>query len=203
MQEVYEYLTRRGLTPGKVAARVFRWQPRTFYKFLMEVDQLVHDSWEPKRTQFSFVANSQLSGGIHPCGAPECRIKHVDRLARFAVLYGDQVSIQNPIHETGYYAANDFDWGRMFLTASVLALWHVRPLVDAGLVAITNPELAFCEQHLPELVRSGALKKIEGELRRQYMTQTTIRLADQTSRELDTRGDAYSIEGPTSLFEHG
>jgi len=195
MQAVFEYLARRGLTPQNAANRIGRWQPRTFYKFLIDVDTIVRESWSPISSPFSFVANSQLSGGVHPCGSPMCRMRRADRLARFAVLYGDQVTIQNPVHEIGYFARNDFDWGRSLLVGSLFVLWHLKPVIDAGLVAITNPATRFCEQHMPDLVRSGKLKQIESELRRQFAAHAKI--------EPDSVPDAYSIDAPEYLLEHG
>jgi hypothetical protein len=192
MHAVFEYLARRDITPKNVAARVFRWHPRTVIKLISDVEELVHKSWSATRSPFSFVANSQLSGGIHPCGAAECRLKRVDRLGRFAVLYADQVTIQNPVAQVA--TISDWDWARGTLVGSLYVLWYLKPLIDAGLVVVTNPATAFCEEHLPTIVKSGTLKKIEGELRRQYGEQLTVH-AEQP------RG-SYSATGPESLLEH-
>jgi len=81
------------------------------------------------------------------------------------------------------------------LVGALYVLWYLKPLSDAGLVAITNPATAFCEKHLPDLVRSGALKKIESALRREYAAHATI--------EPDKTRDAYSISAPANLLEHG
>jgi len=119
-------------------------------------------------------------------------MRHADRLGRFAALYGDQVTIQNPLMMRGL--ADSLSWNRIIMLGSLGVLWHLKPLIDAGLVAVRNPALVFCEKHLPALVTSGTLEQIGEELERQYSAQLTFTPAEP-------RG-AYSLSGPESLLEH-
>ena len=73
-------------------------------------------------------------------------------------------------------------WSRATLVASLYVLWYLKPLIDAGLVGVPNPATAFCEEHLPTIVKSGTLKKIGAELRRQYAEQLEIRADERTCR---------------------
>ncbi len=93
MDGLFEYLTRRGLTPKNVVARMGRWAPRTVIKDVTDVEEIVSESWSPTQSPFSFVANSQLSGGVHPCSSPECRLKQVE----LHQLYGSPSSLETHI----------------------------------------------------------------------------------------------------------
>ncbi len=192
MHPLFEYLAGRDLNPRNAASRIMRWNSRALFRFLTDTQEIVRTSWSAAKSPFSFLANSQLSGGIHPCAAPECRLRHADRLGRFAVLYGDQVTIQNPLPDG--VGGSSLDWNRMAVTGSLLVLWYLKPLIDAGLVAITNPAIHFCEHHLPALVKSGKMDQLGEELERQYTEGVSVSVAHP-------RG-SYAVSGPASLLEH-
>lgn len=189
---LFEYLARKDLVPGKAADRVRRWSGKTLVGFLTEAEEIVRNSWQARPSNFSFIANSPLSGGVRPCGDPECRVIHADRLGRFAILFGDQVTIQNPLQEPRFVPAT-LDWGRRTAYGSLLVLWHLQPLIEAGLVAIANPAVSFCEKHLPDIVKSGTLALIGAELMRQFDAQLTITAVGR---------EEFSISGPESILEH-
>jgi len=194
MHALFEYLARRDLNPRSAPPRIARWNNRALIKFLSDAEEIVRESWSFRESKFSFVANSSLSGGTRPCSSQSCRLKHADRLGRFAVLYGDQVTIQNPLMEVREVGPRLLEWNRDVVLGSLQVLWHLRPLIDAGFVAIVNPAIHFCEDHLPDIVKSGTLDQISEELTRQYYGQMTITPTAQPG--------GYSLSGPESLLEH-
>jgi len=94
---------------------------------------------------FSFVANSSLSGGSHPCSDPGCRKRNIDNLCSFATLYADEVYIQNPFENLILRGGPEIrEVDRQELIAGVFNYLYLRPLIDRGVIKYATNMMAFC-----------------------------------------------------------
>ncbi|GAA4497572.1 hypothetical protein GCM10023172_12750 [Hymenobacter ginsengisoli] len=97
MKELFELFYRQLWTPkhcDKIIATLSDDKIHGVIASIMTIIQ--QNSNRPIDSKFSFVANNTLSGGVFPCYEERCRTKHIDTLARNAILYADVVYIQNP-----------------------------------------------------------------------------------------------------------
>ncbi len=152
-------------------------------------------------TAFNFVASTALGGG-GGCCALDCRIQRAQLVARYAVLYADRVIVPmeflNPRDHPRPKRSMDERLLRYDLTGTLLVIHEMRPAIEAGLIAVVNPELHFCAE-----CASKALKRI-GRINR-----SAQRLADETRNQFSMTflgGDPlphFSVRGPSEYCEHG
>jgi hypothetical protein len=152
-------------------------------------------------SKFSFVANNTLSGGTFPCSQDRCRINHIDTLARNAILYADIVYIQNPFDK--YLHATYFsDYARRLLIADIKVLFHVKPLLDAGIFLFTTTFQHICRDCLREtkaITKEYEARIIEAEISLKETFLNEIEFVIET----DEDGDAFiQAEGPEEILEH-
>ena len=98
---------------------------------------------------FSFIANSSLSGGGHPCYAPESRQKGLNNMASFAALYADVVHIQNPFSEIIFNIIETDDIGlkqRLDLLFALLNYQYLRALLGRGIVKYASTQHVTCRK---------------------------------------------------------
>jgi hypothetical protein len=77
---------------------------------------------------------------------------------------------------------------------AIQILFHLKPLIDAGIVSVSNPVRAFCNVHTPDLVRSGSLQGLRAALQSRFSAD--IQMAFDPANQLAT------IDGPSNLIEH-
>lgn len=101
---------------------------------------------------FSFIANSSLSGGSHPCSAPICRKKKLDELISFSSLYADQVYIQNPfekIYLRGHAPIRQVE--RQEILEGIKNYFYLKPLFEKGIIKYAAASYNFCAEHSREV----------------------------------------------------
>lgn len=156
---------------------------------------------------FSFIANSALSGGSHPCSAPKCRIKKLNQLISFASLYADEVYIQSPFESV--YLRGDRpirEVERQEIIAGIYNYLYLKPLIDSGLVKYASVNVNFCEQHaknIAEPLSASILKKEE-----KLYQALKCHMLDHCKVTFDfVDGDNakpfFKITGPEEIIEHG
>lgn len=157
-----------------------------------------------KNEQFSFTANSALSGGAHPCASPKCRLGRTQSLVTFAALYADEVYIQQPFEDIalrGPSAIREVD--RHNLVAGLYIFKALRPLIEKGIVKYAIDVNPFCDHHhttvaMPLLekitARSDALK---AEIGRILLESCSV-----TFNQTDRR-PSFEVSGPEGVIEHG
>jgi hypothetical protein len=154
---------------------------------------------------FSFVANSSLSGGAHPCSAPMCRKKKLDQLASFSALYADEVYIQNPfekILQTGIIREVE----RHEVLAGIQNYLYLKPLIAKGIIKYASVNVNFCEQHSDEIAKplSESIRKKEDKLIEALETyikrkcKVTFDYSDGEKLK-----PFFEIIGPEDIIEHG
>ena len=156
---------------------------------------------------FSFVANSSLSGGSHPCSAFECRISKLNQLISFSALYSDNVFIQNPfekIYLREKQEVREVDrWNILFGIQSYL---YLKPLIEKGLIKYAISSFNFCESHHESLAKPLAQEIVNKEeklfeiLEKHLIEKCTVTF---DFNDEDKSKPFFKIEGPESIIEHG
>ena len=116
-------------------------------KMALSIRYHFHPDGTPNRN-FSFIANSSLSGGRHPCSYSECRIKKLDELVSFSSLYADEVYIQNPFEEVliaGPESVNEIS--RQELIYGIYNYIYLKPLIEKGIIKYAQNMVALCQKH--------------------------------------------------------
>lgn len=154
---------------------------------------------------FSFIANSSLSGGRHPCSHPECRIDKLDQLVSFASLYADEVYIQNPFEQVMLEGVENInEANRQELIYGVLNYFRLKPLIEKGIIKYAQNMVSLCQHH-KETLADPLSKRIEQKEGKLYELLHE-HLIDKCSIVFDIGKGVdpfFKIEGPTSLINHG
>lgn len=164
--------------------------------------------FQPNRApnrNFSFIANSSLSGGRHPCSHSECRMKKLDELASFSSLYADEVHIQNPFEDiliSGPASINDIS--RRELIYGIYNYIYLKPLLEKGVIKYAQTMVSLCKHH-SETLAKPILAEISNKEHRLYGLLEE-QLAEKCTISFDIGKDAspfLKIEGPGGLIDHG
>lgn len=156
-------------------------------------------------SNFSFIANSSLSGGRHPCANQECRNAKLNELLAFACLYADEVYIQNPFERVmlnGADRINDAD--RQDLLSGIYNHIKLRPYFKKGIIKYAQNGVSLCEYHSEKQGKPLA-DKIEEKHKRLYEL-IHDHLLDRCTLvfNVDSSEEYYiEVSGPESFVEHG
>ncbi|MBA0208365.1 hypothetical protein [Pectobacterium brasiliense] len=154
---------------------------------------------------FSFIANSSLSGGASNCANLECRLSKLDELISFASLYADVIYINNPF-EYLYQSWNDLNiyFIKSEIIAAIYQYFYLKPYLSQGIIKYSFGYVSLCEHHhetLAKPLRDRILDK-EKELTKifneHFLSNCTISLDKYKN------GEAFiEIKDSTALLEHG
>jgi RNA-binding protein YhbY len=200
MNEFYEYLRRKGISARNVFPKLASWSPKEIRDFIFEAYLLLEDKHERAKSVFTFYANSTLSGIPFQCISPECRLKSVDSLGRFAALYADKVYIENPLER--YFSRVSPDSLDISLVGGdILTLLYLRPLFKAGVLGIRNNIACLCEECLAkqEAVEEEVLNQLEKprrQLRRRYLAEVQAHVVEMQGQTF------FRLEGSEDLIQH-
>jgi len=114
-------------------------------EFISVFNEIIDSSYNSNREKgnFSFIANSTLSGFSFPCGDIDCKIKSIYSLARNAILYADTVYLQNPFEQ--YLKYKEFNEKiRHDLIGDIIVLSYIRPLLEEGIFKIAVSKVHYC-----------------------------------------------------------
>lgn len=158
-----------------------------------------------KNENFSFIANSSLSGGTHPCSHPACRQNRLKQLSSFASLYADEVYIQDPFESIILSEPQEIrEIERQELMAGICNYLYLKPLIEKGIVKYAHNMISLCEHHNEKLAKplSQQIEKKENklyELIHEY-------LIDKCSIVLngnENTGLFLEVSGPEDFIDHG
>lgn len=200
MRNFFEFLRTKGLTPATIDQTVFNWTSTELLDFIAESRAAVPRPPLMPSSIFDFVANSPLSGGAQPCSHLECRLRHADELARYAVLYADRVLIRDPLERYGDITPAS-DVVRANLAGDLLVLYYLRPLLEKGILGIASQWVILCEEHQKEVTHmeeafQRKLDKARPLIERKYMKhlKATLKRGD--------RGPFIELTGADEITEH-
>ena len=166
----------------------------------------LHFKQEQKPNEnFSFIANSSLSGGRHPCSYFDCREKKLNQLVTFASLYADEVYIQNPFEDILLKGADSLvEADREELVHGILNYYHLKPLIEKGIIKYAQNMVSLCEHH-SEVLAKPLSEEIAKKEERLYEILHE-HLIDQCSITFDIGGGVgpfLKITGPDGFIDHG
>jgi hypothetical protein len=200
MNEFFRFLAKKRLSENKFEETLSKWDSSKTIEFIEEGSEKLTPFKNKQSTDHSFVSNTQLSGGHAPCVAVECRLKHVDQLARFAALYADQVLIHDPFEYYGKVSEADVHV-RKSLSDDLRVLYYLRPLLENGLISLATRTWHYCAEHYDEAIVKTKLlerlEKAEKALVRRFTRDAKVILDTSMIRPV------FKIVGPDELIEHG
>lgn len=167
---------------------------------LLDICSSVEEKRQP--TTFKHFSSLSLGGGIEECASLECRLKKIDQLARFAVLYSNKVYIRNFLGDYEHLKNEPKIELLERLFNDLCIIWYIRPLIEKGHISLLSPikhmcPYCFVEHYRLEPTLGGRLIRVQRKLAQQYLANTSLNIVKL--------GDKYGIEarGPETLYEHG
>jgi len=198
MEEIvllFEYLNQRGLTLNRAIRTLSKWTLKEVEDFVSEFNEMIPEIPDTflKEHIFNFGATSEMSGGDFPCRALSCRMDKVDELARFASIYADTVLIESPLSHDDCDHESVFD--------AIQVLWHMRPLLEAGLIRLVPSTEGICmdcfrKHHGIE----GSLVDLLKRVGKAYTEDLKVTFSPDPH---EPGSIMMKLEGPKNLFEHG
>jgi hypothetical protein len=148
---------------------------------------------------FTFLASKSLRGGT-ACGAYGCRLEKLDMLGRYAALYSNQVILPLPLTDPSTVESPE-EASRELAQAS-LALLHLRPLVDAGIVYPVIRRSFHC----PHTIKwchdmQRIVYKATDHMLEAFKDDFSVRY--QLPEKAPTGIPSIYIDGPEDFLEHG
>ncbi len=158
-----------------------------------------------KNENFSFTANSALSGGGHPCASPACRYQRVDSLMSFAALYADVVYIQQPFEDISLRDPSSIqEVDRQNLVAGIYTYHMLRSLIQKGVVKYAHAVNPFCDHHHASIALPLA-KQIDAKSQalEDSIARTLLEHCNITFNQTNRNSPFFEISGPERIIEHG
>lgn len=156
----------------------------------------------PSISQNTFSHSASIAlGGRAGCEMLECRLKRIDELARFAVLYSDCVYIDNFFANYEHFRYKTEDELKIELTIDIHILTVLKPLLEKGFVKFYLPEAHACSNCFDAVFDRDTEKRIERGYKRlsnEYFTNSTVSLY-----RLDKHLCKFSFDGLEPYFDHG
>lgn len=155
--------------------------------------------------RFSFIANSSLSGGRHPCSFLGCRDEKLRQLVSFASLYSDEVYINNPFEDIARKGPENLtEIDRQELSVGIKHFQHLKPLIEKGIVKYALSTTSLCEYH-EKVMAEPLSRKIEDDEKKLYKFLHDY-LLDKCSVCFNEHKDGlafFEISGPENFIDHG
>lgn len=159
---------------------------------------------------YSFIANSQLSGDVSPCAGLSCRMDNVEQIARNAALYADTVFIQNPFDK--YLGTNDFkEFDRENIINDLIILKFLKPLIDEKIVRFSSMGYHFCPDCYSKFVESylGSDYNKKKESQKQFLLDSFLKnskiglslVNDELSASINSSNDL--LHHPRTIYFYG
>ncbi|WP_346937544.1 hypothetical protein [Clostridium sp.] len=155
MSKIVEYLKEINLdNKDRIKNYIWNTSPEELLILIEHLRKLIKEDYVVKKyNPFTFVPTSELSGSTG-CASLDCRIKRANKFAIFSSLYAEDVYIQlNLITNSHQHlninkiTKNKEVLGRFLhnLESDILILNSYAKLIEAGIVHITPPTLAYCK----------------------------------------------------------
>lgn len=184
--------------------------PETLYKLIETLSLSIKYHLSPsildtQNENFSFIANTSLSGGRHPCSYIDCRASKLDGLVSFASLYADVVYIRNPF-EYIYHSWNehDIEYIKYEMLVAIQQYLYLKPYLVARIIKYSCSYVDLCSEH-HETLAKPLYKKIEDKEKKLY-SEFENHLLSNCIISLDKfkNGQAFiELIDKTGLIEHG
>jgi hypothetical protein len=154
---------------------------------------------------FSQSASHSLGGGVDECRGLRCRLKKIDNLSRYAILYTNKVFIDNLfIRYRHYENSSKSDIFEEFYN-DLIILSYIQPLVEKGIINIFTPNSDVCphclsyvdDDKLIDNTTSDQISNIRDSLHSRYLKETTATLISDHGMLI------LRLNGPQDLIHNG
>jgi hypothetical protein len=156
-----------------------------------------------KHSVFSFSASLGLGGSSLECQSLDCRLDRINALARFALLYGDEVYISNFLTDydiESIVTEEDIQFTKENLYADLLILQEIRPLIEQGYIKFFEPQRNVCFScHADKFLGKNAHKRFDEEYKR-LKNNFLANLHVECEKEDDLY--LFRCDGPSPYFDH-
>jgi hypothetical protein len=187
-------LDERRILPENVQEKVFRLSRSKLQKLALALAEAVPIDHRQAQSPFDFVANSPLSGAPTPCLDPDCRIRHVDDLSRFAALYADRTLVRNPFETYVHgFSEDDFDL-RYQIQGDIAVALKLRPLIEKGLVGFAGSRIHYCCDCQDRMEKEGHLPRRTIQEARELLTELLLEQLE-FEIEIDDAGPIVRTSG--------
>ncbi|WP_395306524.1 hypothetical protein [Enterobacter sichuanensis] len=141
--------------------------PDTLFKFIetLYLSTRNHSPYQDKNNEnFSFIANTSLSGGATNCASLDCRLNKLDELVSFASLYADVIYINNPF-EPLYFSWDDLHINHIKneLLIAIYQYFYLKPYLSLGIIQYSSGYMSLCSHHHETLAKPLAEKILKKE----------------------------------------
>jgi hypothetical protein len=144
-----------------------------FAETLALISRYHFKSTDKPNENFSFIANSSLSGGRHPCSYPECRIRKLNQLSSFSALYADEVYIQDPFENVMLRGAESInEMQRQEIISGIMNFYLLKPMFESGIVKYAQNMVHLCQHH-KETLADPLSAQIERKEKIYFQSNTT------------------------------
>lgn len=154
---------------------------------------------------FSFIANTSLSGGASSCANLECRLDKLDELVSFASLYADVIYINNPFEPLYFSWENShISHIKSELLTAICQYFYLKPYLSLGIIKYSSGYMSLCSHHHETLAKPLAEKinKKEQELttifNEHFLSNCTISLDKFDNGEI-----FIEVLDKSNIIEHG
>lgn len=149
MNELFEYLHSKKLGRYNIVQQKFvekfisTTTEEEFYNLINDINLIVVKNEDITPSNFNFTCNNELSGEVFKCSCLECRLKSIDSLAKFSILYSDAVIITSPFYK--YLIHFKYDQNVLAKFADDISiLYHMQPLLSEGLIKFSSGMICVC-----------------------------------------------------------
>jgi hypothetical protein len=179
MEVFFDLLNQKGLVKrGKINREATDKLSRLdLMKYAAEITTRISTKKIEKELGHSHFATSNLAGGRTDCFVLDCRMKRIDQLARFAILYSDRVYIGN--YFSAYLTDNSIDLEglRTSFFNDLMILLYIKPLIENGNIVIAPNEFHLCKNCYMEAIHlKTKINKLIKKLSLDYFNKTNIEM---------------------------
>lgn len=206
MQSIYHYLRAKGLASnrGISESNVQKLTRLDIVNISQELNDIcLNTSKNKKDIPFKHYASLSLGGGGEECVHIECRLKKLESLSRFAVMYSDRVLIRSFVGDCSKSEDKTIESLGFKFFNDLQLLWHIRPLIESGDIALTHSmgcicNKCICERFQLEMKTLKKLNVLEKKLAQKYFENTSLSIKLFNARKL-----WIEQKGPSPYFPHG
>lgn len=205
MNELIKLLRKRNLLSknGPKTSTIDSLSSTKVIDLFAEIGKVVTANQHPvKNSVFSFSASLGLGGSSLECRVLSCRLNRINILARFALLYGDEVYISNFLtdYDIKSITEENVQFVKENLYDDLLVLQEIRPLLEQGYIKFFEPQRDICFScHADQFLGKNAHKRFSEEykrLRDEFLANMNVKC--------DRKDDQYhfTCDGPFPYFDH-
>lgn len=208
MQPIYEFLYRNDLLKHN-KPNVDHIKKLTKSQIFTTIEEIINigknEEVSRERSIFAQSASHSLGGGTNECSGFSCRLRKIDELARYSLLYADKVYIDNFLIRYRHFRNYSLLETQKFFCDDLALLWYLEPFIERGVIKIFTPKSDVCPHCLCYLDENKylnheqiqQLSEIRNQILFRYLNESTASFVKGKS------GLGLELHGPEELIAHG